>query len=107
MTGRRLAGWIAAVVVSAAVLAAGVAGIVLDLERADKIASVVGAVAGLAGVAVSVAGLAASRRSGSPEQSVRGSIIGGRIVQRHDGGPGRQSVADSAVLGDVEQHRAD
>jgi hypothetical protein len=90
-------------VFSAAVLTAGIAGIVLDLEQAAGIASVVGAVAGLAGVAVAVVGLALGRRQAPAEQSISGTTVGGRVSQRIGGATGRQTVTDSDVGGDLDQ----
>jgi hypothetical protein len=69
------------VVLGLLLLGAGAFGIIADLDRADKIASVVGAVAGV--IALAVASFGGSP-SPSPKQSVSGSIVGGDVHQISD-----------------------
>lgn len=60
----------------------GVWGAVADLDAADKIASVVGAVCAVLGLALSAYGVMLARRgSGAGGQSVTGSSVGGGVTQ--------------------------
>ncbi|MET8042220.1 hypothetical protein ABZU25_15340 [Micromonospora sp. NPDC005215] len=63
-------------------LAVGVWGALTHLDAADKVASVVGGVGAVFGLALSVYGVALARRSpASGGQSVTGSTVGGGLVQ--------------------------
>lgn len=76
-------GWTSAAVGGAALLALGVYFVVLGLDRADKLASVVGAFAALIGLVVSVYAVAVTRRGPARPsgQVVAGSTVAGGVVQ--------------------------
>jgi len=79
----RLAAGITGGVLLAAV---AVAGVVTDLDRADKVASVIGAVAGVIALAVAVFAGAGAGGAAGPGQSVSDSQIGGNVNQVRDVG---------------------
>lgn len=80
----RTATWAGAVI--AGVALAGLAGylVVMGLDKADKLASVLGMFAGLGGLAISAIGLVGERTKRADAQSVRGSSAGGSVTQVRD-----------------------
>lgn len=81
--GRR--GWGVVVVVAGVVIAgAGVLFWRLGLDDADKVSSGIGAVTGVLGLIIGVAGLVGARRGGSPTSAARPPAVGGHSV--HVGG---------------------
>jgi hypothetical protein len=89
MTGwQRVMVWIGAIAAGFALIGLGVYLVVIGLDRADKVASVIGMFAGLAGLALAAYGVVLTRRG--LEQHIR---------------PGGQVVAESSVGGEVLQVR--
>ena len=58
--------------------------VVMGLDKADKLASVLGMFAGLGGLAISAVGLVGERRKRADAQSVRGSSAAGSVTQIRD-----------------------
>jgi len=87
MTGwKRAMGWIGAVAAGLALVGLGVYLVVIGLDRADKVASVIGMFAGLAGLALAAYGVLLTRRGlgqpiGRAGQVVAGSSVGGDVLQ--------------------------
>ncbi|MEV4343279.1 hypothetical protein AB0J83_02190 [Actinoplanes sp. NPDC049596] len=73
-------GWVPAVAGGVLVVGLGVFLAVQGLDRADKVASVLGLFVGLAGLGLTVTGAFGARR-GSGGQSVTDSAIGGDVAQ--------------------------
>lgn len=67
VVGRKRWVWISLMAAGGLVGALGVVFVVLGLDRADQLASVVGVFVGLAGLGVSVYGVVLARRTGSPD----------------------------------------
>lgn len=101
---KRVAGW---VLFGVALVGLGVYLIAADLDRADKLASVIGGLSAVAGLAISIYGLTRQpvRHSG---QSVSDSYIGGDVVRKTSRpDPGPQDVTRSTVLGSVHDLETD
>ena len=77
--------------------------IITGLDRADKLSSVVGALAGIAGLAVSVYGILSSRDGGKApgvRQTVDSTEVGGNLTQAISGGQGVKVVGgDLSTVG--------
>lgn len=83
--------WMAVIGVGLAAVGLGVWWLLEGLERADQLASVLGAFAGLTGTGLAVWGIHTGRRSPGPQsasggsatsgQSVTGSYVGGNVTQ--------------------------
>jgi hypothetical protein len=130
---RRIAAWAGSILGGLAVAGLGVFFVLTGLDRADKLASVIGVFVGLIGLTISVYGVVLARRgaTASGRQTVAGSSIGGGVAQvrgvrgnvrigpgstmgavprgarRSPSAPGTapagQSVVDSAAAGPVRQ----
>ncbi|MFG1874237.1 hypothetical protein ACGFIV_05305 [Sphaerisporangium sp. NPDC049003] len=96
MSGR-VARWVGGALVAVAVIGLGVYFTTVGLDKADKLASVIGVFIGLAGLALAIYGLLADRRTGPPSPrpstaqdtgSVRNEIHGGThygpVIQGRD-----------------------
>jgi hypothetical protein len=82
MTGwQRAVTWILALVVGLGIAGLGVYVAIINLDRADKIASVAGALLSMAGLGLSTYGIVVARRASKPS-----SWLGAQIVERVDAG---------------------
>ncbi|WP_235921228.1 hypothetical protein [Lentzea tibetensis] len=89
-------GWVVWIVVGFVVAAVGGATALVDLESADKIGSVVGAVCGALGLVLSGYGLVKSRH---PQPVQPGAARGDPVVA----GPVENAISESTVIGSVVQ----
>jgi len=83
--GNRVLVWGSAITGGLALIALGAYFVGTGLNRADKLASVIGAFAALIGLGMSVYGVVLTRRSRpqSAGQTVAGSTVGGEVLQVH------------------------
>lgn len=81
---QRVVAWMSAIVGGIVLVGLGVFFAVIGLDRADKLASVIGALVGLIGIGLSTYGVVLARRAAtslSGGQKVLGSRVGGGLTQ--------------------------